>query len=66
MQIKLIFALSLFLNVRVFGMVYSMTVNGLNFIQEHCLVKMNFVPLADYFVSGLSVANSCKKNFTKL
>lgn len=45
MQLKLIFALSLSLNVRVFGMVYSITVGGLNFIQERCFVTMNFVRL---------------------
>lgn len=60
MQLKLIFALSLSLNVRGFGMVYSITVGGLNFIQEHCFVTMNFVPVAKYFVSGLFVANFCK------
>lgn len=43
MQLKLIFALSLSLNVRVFGMVYSITVGGLNFIQERCFVTMNFL-----------------------
>ena len=64
MQLKLIFALSLFSNVRVFGMVYSITVGGLNFVQEHCFVKMNFVPLAKYFVSGLFVVNFCKSNVT--
>lgn len=66
MQLKLIFALSLSLNVRVFGMVYSITVGGLNFIQERCFVTMNFVPVAKCFVSGLFVANFCKAERDKI